>query len=308
MFAFLGESKLNIIAGVILLAFALWSLVAIITAFAAAPRRKSVRLALFTVINVIISVVLIAYSAVVALEKAGVIAVASSVPTDNAFLSAVVNLITLGAEHELFEYGLYGSAVLAVVALVLTLARARRQQFISPVAKAKDDGYVVVDDGAIETTPVSEPAEEEPTVSEPDFPQRPFGRRTGNGRGRQRERGRNGRTRSGERIEEEAELAESGTETTETEKPDDAPEVADNADEEDEESAIPVSVAEKRIADMGSVLGKLDDLFTLSAADADGSAYIGSEAKREQSAPPDIPAPAPEKTRFPKSELLPKPE
>ena len=69
VFAFLGESKLNIIAGVILLAFALWSLVAIITAFAAAPRRKSVRLALFTVINVIISVVLIAYSAVVALEK-----------------------------------------------------------------------------------------------------------------------------------------------------------------------------------------------------------------------------------------------
>lgn len=299
VFAFLGESKLNIIAGVILLAFALWSLVAIITAFAAAPRRKSVRLALFTVINVIISVVLIAYSAVVALEKAGVIAVASSVPTDNAFLSAVVNLITLGAEHELFEYGLYGSAVLAVVALVLTLARARRQQFISPVAKAKDDGYVVVDDGAIETTPGSEPAEEEPTVSEPGLSATPVPDEEPETEEDVKENEDETEELEAENeSREEAELAESGTETPETGKPDEAPEVADNADEEDEESAIPVSVAEKRIADMGSVLGKLDDLFTLSAADADGSAYIGSEAKREQSAPPDIPAPAPEKNKI----------
>ena len=39
-------------------------------------------------------------------------------------------------------------------------------------------------------------------------------------------------------------------------------------------------------------------MFTLSATDADGSAYIGSEAKREQSVPHDIPAPAPEKNKI----------
>ncbi len=163
VFAFLGESKLNLVAGIVLLAAALWSLVAIVTAFVAPPKRRSVRFGLFTALNVVLSVAGLVYSAVVALEKACVIAVASSIPADNAFLVAIVDLITLGADRAVFRYALYSATALAVIAFIVTLARARRPQFIGPVAMAKDDGYVLVDDGEApeETEITDEPTEPE---------------------------------------------------------------------------------------------------------------------------------------------------
>lgn len=295
VFAFLGESKLNLVAGIVLLAAALWSLVAIVTAFVAPPKRRSVRFGLFTALNVVLSVAGLVYSAVVALEKACVIAVASSIPADNAFLVAIVDLITLGVDRAVFRYALYSATALAVIAFIVTLARARRPQFIGPVAMAKDDGYVLVDDGEApeETEITDEPTEPETeraeteeitdNVTTEEFVEEP---ETAD---EIKETDETEETEEPEETsadnEEVEETEEIGTETEEEEKPEtEEPEteetepVAEN-DEEDE-PAVPISVARKRIADMGSVLGKLDDLFDNSAFSVEESAYIGKSEEK----------------------------
>ncbi len=304
VFAFLGESKLNLVAGIVLLAAALWSLVAIVTAFVAPPKRRSVRFGLFTALNVVLSVTGLVYSAVVALEKACVIAVASSIPADNAFLVAIVDLITLGADRAVFRYALYSATALAVIAFIVTLARARRPQFIGPVAMAKDDGYVLVDDGESpeETEITDEPTEPETeraeteeitdNVTTEEFVEEP---ETAD---EIKETDETEETEEPEETsadnEEVEETEEIGTEAEEEEKPEtEEPEteetepVAEN-DEEDE-PAVPISVARKRIADMGSVLGKLDDLFDNSAFSVEESAYIGKNEEK--------PAPEPEQEK-----------
>ena len=304
VFAFLGESKLNLVAGIVLLAAALWSLVAIVTAFVAPPKRRSVRFGLFTALNVVLSVAGLVYSAVVALEKACVIAVASSIPADNAFLVAIVDLITLGADRAVFRYALYSATALAVIAFIVTLARARRPQFIGPVAMAKDDGYVLVDDGEApeETEITDEPTEPETeraeteeitdNVTTEEFVEEP---ETAD---EIKETDETEETEEPEETstdnEEVEETEEIGTEAEEEEKPEiEEPEteetepVAEN-DEEDE-PAVPISVARKRIADMGSVLGKLDDLFDNSAFSVEESAYIGKSEEK--------PAPEPEQEK-----------
>lgn len=304
VFAFLGESKLNLVAGIVLLAAALWSLVAIVTAFVAPPKRRSVRFGLFTALNVVLSVAGLVYSAVVALEKACVIAVASSIPADNAFLVAIVDLITLGADRAVFRYALYSATAIAVIAFIVTLARARRPQFIGPVAMAKDDGYVLVDDGEApeETEITDEPAEPETeraeteeitdNVTTEEFVEEP---ETAD---EIKETDETEETEEPEETstdnEEVEETEEIGTEAEEEEKPEtEEPEteetepVAEN-DEEDE-PAVPISVARKRIADMGSVLGKLDDLFDNSAFSVEESAYIGKSEEK--------PAPEPEQEK-----------
>lgn len=304
VFAFLGESKLNLVAGIVLLAAALWSLVAIVTAFVAPPKRRSVRFGLFTALNVVLSVAGLVYSAVVALEKACVIAVASSIPADNAFLVAIVDLITLGADRAVFRYALYSATALAVIAFIVTLARARRPQFIGPVAMAKDDGYVLVDDGEApeETEITDEPTEPETeraeteeitdNVTTEEFVEEP---ETAD---EIKETDETEETEEPEETstdnEEVEETEEIGTEADEEEKPEtEEPEteetepVAEN-DEEDE-PAVPISVARKRIADMGSVLGKLDDLFDNSAFSVEESAYIGKSEEK--------PAPEPEQEK-----------
>lgn len=300
VFAFLGESKLNLVAGIVLLAAALWSLVAIVTAFVAPPKRRSVRFGLFTALNVVLSVAGLVYSAVVALEKACVIAVASSIPADNAFLVAIVDLITLGADRAVFRYALYSATALAVIAFIVTLARARRPQFIGPVAMAKDDGYVLVDDGEApgETEITDEPTEPEAeqaeteeitdNVTTEEFVEEPETEETeATDEPEEKEETEEPEETSTDNEEVE-ETEEIGTEAEEEEKPEtEEPEteetepVAEN-DEEDE-PAVPISVARKRIADMGSVLGKLDDLFDNSAFSVEESAYIGKS--EEKSAP-----------------------
>lgn len=307
VFAFLGESKLNLVAGIVLLAAALWSLVAIVTAFVAPPKRRSVRFGLFTALNVVLSVAGLVYSAVVALEKACVIAVASSIPADNAFLVAIVDLITLGADRAVFRYALYSATALAVIAFIVTLARARRPQFIGPVAMAKDDGYVLVDDGEApeETEITDEPTEPETeraeteeitdNVTTEEFVEEP---ETADEIKETDETEETEETEEPEETsadnEEVEETEEIGTEAEEEEKPEtEEPEteetepVAEN-DEEDE-PAVPISVARKRIADMGSVLGKLDDLFDNSAFSVEESAYIGKSEEK--------PAPEPEQEK-----------
>lgn len=307
VFAFLGESKLNLVAGIVLLAAALWSLVAIVTAFVAPPKRRSVRFGLFTALNVVLSVAGLVYSAVVALEKACVIAVASSIPADNAFLVAIVDLITLGADRAVFRYALYSATALAVIAFIVTLARARRPQFIGPVAMAKDDGYVLVDDGEApeETEITDEPTEPETeraeteeitdSVTTEEFVEEP---ETADEIKETDETEETEETEEPEETsadnEEVEETEEIGTEAEEEEKPEtEEPEteetepVAEN-DEEDE-PAVPISVARKRIADMGSVLGKLDDLFDNSAFSVEESAYIGKSEEK--------PAPEPEQEK-----------
>lgn len=304
VFAFLGESKLNLVAGIVLLAAALWSLVAIVTAFVAPPKRRSVRFGLFTALNVVLSVAGLVYSAVVALEKACVIAVASSIPADNAFLVAIVDLVTLGADRAVFRYALYSATAIAVIAFIVTLARARRPQFIGPVAMAKDDGYVLVDDGEApeETEITDEPTEPETeraeteeitdNVTTEEFVEEP---ETAD---EIKETDETEETEEPEETstdnEEVEETEEIGTEAEEEEKPEtEEPEteetepVAEN-DEEDE-PAVPISVARKRIADMGSVLGKLDDLFDNSAFSVEESAYIGKSEEK--------PAPEPEQEK-----------
>lgn len=131
--------------------------------FCRAAQTQKRKVWTFTALNVVLSVAGLVYSAVVALEKACVIAVASSIPADNAFLVAIVDLITLGADRAVFRYALYSATALAVIAFIVTLARARRPQFIGPVAMAKDDGYVLVDDGEApeETEITDEPTEPE---------------------------------------------------------------------------------------------------------------------------------------------------
>lgn len=312
VFAFLGESKLNLVAGIVLLAAALWSLVAIVTAFVAPPKRRSVRFGLFTALNVVLSVAGLVYSAVVALEKACVIAVASSIPADNAFLVAIVDLITLGADRAVFRYALYSATALAVIAFIVTLARARRPQFIGPVAMAKDDGYVLVDDGEApeETEITDEPTEpeteraeteeitdnvtteefvEEPETAdeiketdETEETEEPEETSTDNEEVEETEEA----VEETEEIGTEAEEEEEKPETEEPETEETEP-VAEN-DEEDE-PAVPISVARKRIADMGSVLGKLDDLFDNSAFSVEESAYIGKSEEK--------PAPEPEQEK-----------
>lgn len=315
VFAFLGESKLNLVAGIVLLAAALWSLVAIVTAFVAPPKRRSVRFGLFTALNVVLSVAGLVYSAVVVLEKACVIAVASSIPADNAFLVAIVDLITLGADRAVFRYALYSATALAVIAFIVTLARARRPQFIGPVAMAKDDGYVLVDDGEApeETEITDEPTEPETeraeteeitdNVTTEEFVEEPETadeiKDTDETEGKEETEEEPEETSTDDEEVEETEEAvetpeeteEIGTEAEEEEKPEtEEPEteetepVAEN-DEEDE-PAVPISVARKRIADMGSVLGKLDDLFDNSAFSVEESAYIGKSEEK--------PAPEPE--------------
>ena len=316
VFAFLGESKLNLIAGIALLAVALWSLVAIVCAFAAPPKRRSVRFGLFTALNVIFSVAGLVYTAVVALEKAGVIAVASSIPADNAFLRAIVDLITLGADRAVFGYALYAATALAVIAFIVTLARARRPQFVTPVAKAKDDGYVLVDDGAEPETPEvsetesesattptdeekatdyapTEPVEQtepEPTVIE-EKPEEPIEEE------RTEEPELNGnpteeRSVEPETEEETAPEAEQETGPGETETPEitDTPDTDENEvdDTDDDEPAVPISVARKRIADMGSVLGRLDDLFDNSAFDPEKAVYAARTEEKPVSSVPEI--------------------
>ena len=318
VFAFLGESKLNLVAGIVLLAAALWSLVAIVTAFVAPPKRRSVRFGLFTALNVVLSVAGLVYSAVVALEKACVIAVASSIPADNAFLVAIVDLITLGADRAVFRYALYSATALAVIAFIVTLARARRPQFIGPVAMAKDDGYVLVDDGEApeETEITDEPTEPETeraeteeitdNVTTEEFVEEPETadeiKDTDETEGKEETEEEPEETSiDDEEVEEDEEAVETpeeteeiGTEAEEEEKPEtEEPEteetepVAEN-DEEDE-PAVPISVARKRIADMGSVLGKLDDLFDNSAFSVEESAYIGKSEEK--------PAPEPEQEK-----------
>lgn len=313
VFAFLGESKLNLVAGIVLLAAALWSLVAIVTAFVAPPKRRSVRFGLFTALNVVLSVAGLVYSAVVALEKACVIAVASSIPADNAFLVAIVDLITLGADRAVFRYALYSATALAVIAFIVTLARARRPQFIGPVAMAKDDGYVLVDDGESpeETEITDEPTEPETeraeteeitdNVTTEEFVEEPETAdeiKETDETEEKEETEEPEETSTDEEVEETEEAVEEteeiGTEAEEEEKPEtEEPEteetepVAEN-DEEDE-PAVPISVARKRIADMGSVLGKLDDLFDNSAFSVEESAYIGKSEEK--------PAPEPEQEK-----------
>ena len=310
VFAFLGESKLNLVAGIVLLAAALWSLVAIVTAFVAPPKRRSVRFGLFTALNVVLSVAGLVYSAVVALEKACVIAVASSIPADNAFLVAIVDLITLGADRAVFRYALYSATALAVIAFIVTLARARRPQFIGPVAMAKDDGYVLVDDGESpeETEITDEPTEPETeraeteeitdNVTTEEFVEEPETADEIKETDETEETEEPEETSTDEEVEETEEAVEEaeeiGTEAEEEEKPEtEEPEteetepVAEN-DEEDE-PAVPISVARKRIADMGSVLGKLDDLFDNSAFSVEESAYIGKSEEK--------PAPEPEQEK-----------
>lgn len=307
VFAFLGESKLNLVAGIVLLAAALWSLVAIVTAFVAPPKRRSVRFGLFTALNVVLSVAGLVYSAVVALEKACVIAVASSIPADNAFLVAIVDLITLGADRAVFRYALYSATALAVIAFIVTLARARRPQFIGPVAMAKDDGYVLVDDGEApeETEITDEPTEPETeraeteeitdNVTTEEFVEKPETadeiKETDEPEEKEETEEPEETSADNEEVEETEEI---GTEAEEEEKPEtEEPEteetepVAEN-DEEDE-PAVPISVARKRIADMGSVLGKLDDLFDNSAFSVEESAYIGKSEEK--------PAPEPEQEK-----------
>lgn len=315
VFAFLGESKLNLVAGIVLLAAALWSLVAIVTAFVAPPKRRSVRFGLFTALNVVLSVAGLVYSAVVALEKACVIAVASSIPADNAFLVAIVDLITLGADRAVFRYALYSATALAVIAFIVTLARARRPQFIGPVAMAKDDGYVLVDDGETpeETEITDEPTEPETeraeteeitdNVTTEEFVEEPetADEIKDTDETEETEEEPEETSADNEEVEEDEEAVETpeeteeiGTEAEEEEKPEtEEPEteetepVAEN-DEEDE-PAVPISVARKRIADMGSVLGKLDDLFDNSAFSVEESAYIGKSEEK--------PAPEPEQEK-----------
>lgn len=313
VFAFLGESKLNLVAGIVLLAAALWSLVAIVTAFVAPPKRRSVRFGLFTALNVVLSVAGLVYSAVVALEKACVIAVASSIPADNAFLVAIVDLITLGADRAVFRYALYSATALAVIAFIVTLARARRPQFIGPVAMAKDDGYVLVDDGEApeETEITDEPTEPETeraeteeitdNVTTEEFVEEPETAdeiKETDETEEKEETEEPEETSTDEEVEETEEAVEEaeeiGTEAEEEEKPEtEEPEteetepVAEN--EEEDEPAVPISVARKRIADMGSVLGKLDDLFDNSAFSVEESAYIGKSEEK--------PAPEPEQEK-----------
>lgn len=305
VFAFLGESKLNLVAGIVLLAAALWSLVAIVTAFVAPPKRRSVRFGLFTALNVVLSVAGLVYSAVVALEKACVIAVASSIPADNAFLVAIVDLITLGADRAVFRYALYSATALAVIAFIVTLARARRPQFIGPVAMAKDDGYVLVDDGEApeETEITDEPTEPETeqaeteeitdNVTTEEFVEEPETadeiKETDETEEKEETEEPEETSTDDEEVEETEEIgteAEEEEEKPETEEPEteETEPVAEN-DEEDE-PAVPISVARKRIADMGSVLGKLDDLFDNSAFSVEESAYIGKSEEK--------PAPEPE--------------
>lgn len=307
VFAFLGESKLNLVAGIVLLAAALWSLVAIVTAFVAPPKRRSVRFGLFTALNVVLSVAGLVYSAVVALEKACVIAVASSIPADNAFLVAIVDLITLGADRAVFRYALYSATALAVIAFIVTLARARRPQFIGPVAMAKDDGYVLVDDGEApeETEITDEPTEPETeraeteeitdNVTTEEFVEEP---ETADEIKETDETEETEETEEPEETsadnEEVEETEEIGTEAEEEEKPEtEEPETEENEpvaeNDEEDEPAVPISVARKRIADMGSVLGKLDDLFDNSAFSVEESAYIGKSEEK--------PAPEPEQEK-----------
>lgn len=304
VFAFLGESKLNLVAGIVLLAAALWSLVAIVTAFVAPPKRRSVRFGLFTALNVVLSVAGLVYSAVVALEKACVIAVASSIPADNAFLVAIVDLITLGADRAVFRYALYSATALAVIAFIVTLARARRPQFIGPVAMAKDDGYVLVDDGEApeETEITNEPTEPETeraeteeitdNVTTEEFVEEPETAdeikdtdETEETEEPEETSADNEEVEETEEIGTEAEEEEEKPETEEPETEENEPEPVAENDEEDE-PAVPISVARKRIADMGSVLGKLDDLFDNSAFSVEESAYIGKSEEK--------PAPEPE--------------
>ena len=304
VFAFLGESKLNLVAGIVLLAAALWSLVAIVTAFVAPPKRRSVRFGLFTALNVVLSVAGLVYSAVVALEKACVIAVASSIPADNAFLVAIVDLITLGADRAVFRYALYSATALAVIAFIVTLARARRPQFIGPVAMAKDDGYVLVDDGEApeETEITDEPTEPETeraeteeitdNVTTEEFVEKPETEETEATDEPEETEEPEETSADNEEVEETEEIgteAEEEEEKPETEEPEteETEPVAEN-DEEDE-PAVPISVARKRIADMGSVLGKLDDLFDNSAFSVEESAYIGKSEEK--------PAPEPEQEK-----------
>lgn len=308
VFAFLGESKLNLVAGIVLLAAALWSLVAIVTAFVAPPKRRSVRFGLFTALNVVLSVAGLVYSAVVALEKACVIAVASSIPADNAFLVAIVDLITLGADRAVFRYALYSATALAVIAFIVTLARARRPQFIGPVAMAKDDGYVLVDDGEApeETEITDEPTEPETeqaeteeitdNVTTEEFVEEPETadeiKETDETEEKEETEEPEETSTDDEEVEETEEIgteAEEEEEKPETEEPEteETEPVAEN-DEEDE-PAVPISVARKRIADMGSVLGKLDDLFDNSAFSVEESAYIGKSEEK--------PAPEPEQEK-----------
>lgn len=307
VFAFLGESKLNLVAGIVLLAAALWSLVAIVTAFVAPPKRRSVRFGLFTALNVVLSVAGLVYSAVVALEKACVIAVASSIPADNAFLVAIVDLITLGADRAVFRYALYSATALAVIAFIVTLARARRPQFIGPVAMAKDDGYVLVDDGEApeETEITDEPTEPETeraeteeitdNVTTEEFVEEP---ETADEIKETDETEETEETEEPEETsadnEEVEETEEIGTEAEEEEKPEtEEPETEENEpvaeNDEEDEPAVPISVARKRIADMGSVLGKLDDLFDNSTFSVEESAYIGKSEEK--------PAPEPEQEK-----------
>ena len=307
VFAFLGESKLNLVAGIVLLAAALWSLVAIVTAFVAPPKRRSVRFGLFTALNVVLSVAGLVYSAVVALEKACVIAVASSIPADNAFLVAIVDLITLGADRAVFRYALYSATALAVIAFIVTLARARRPQFIGPVAMAKDDGYVLVDDGEApeETEITDEPTEPETeraeteeitdNVTTEEFVEEP---ETADEIKETDETEETEETEEPEETsadnEEVEETEEIGTEAEEEEKPEtEEPKTEENEpvaeNDEEDEPAVSISVARKRIADMGSVLGKLDDLFDNSAFSVEESAYIGKSEEK--------PAPEPEQEK-----------
>lgn len=317
VFAFLGESKLNLVAGIVLLAAALWSLVAIVTAFAAPPKRRSVRFGLFTALNVVFAVTGLVYSAVATLEKTGVVAIASSIPADNAFFVAIIDLIKLGTERSVFGYALYAATALAVIAFIVTLARARRPQFVGPVAKAKDDGYVLVDDGETpDGTEVSDEATEHETdqAGTEEVADNETTEKSGEepevveeaGETVETEEGKEKTeeiTTDGEHIEEsevgeESKIEEIAVpETTEREESTELAESEieangtdpDTENAEDDEPAVPISLARKRIADMGSVLGKLDDLFDNPAVGFGESSYTGKDENK--------PAPEPEKKK-----------
>ena len=172
---------------------------------------------------------------------------------------------------------------------------------------AKDDGYVLVDDGEApeETEITDEPTEPETeraeteeitdNVTTEEFVEEP---ETADEIKETDETEETEETEEPEETsadnEEVEETEEIGTEAEEEEKPEtEEPETEENEpvaeNDEEDEPAVPISVARKRIADMGSVLGKLDDLFDNSAFSVEESAYIGKSEEK--------PAPEPEQEK-----------
>lgn len=280
-------------------AFALWTIIAIFVAFLKPPKKGSGRLVFATIVNVIVTIAALLVTAAVVLEKYEFASVTSLIPS-GALHDAVARIITIGS-YEIYSYCLYALAALAFFNFVLTLARAKRRDYPTPVAPAEDDGYVLVDDGleqpAAETEQIQANADgseaveivEQAETEEVEIVAEPA---------------ETVEKEVAEPIEEEPVQEETNEEKAETEVVEEiapetaeevAPETAEETEERLEETEKEIEksepevehekLARKRIRDVGSLLSRLDDIFDESEEAAETEPTKEQDTEVEQRKP-----------------------